>query len=92
MHQVATAAASANLTTIAGVAVTGGTNADISVARRGPVNVNCETGITGAGQLLGTSASHAGWVAVPVVAVVGGVIGRATTAESSNICTIDVTL
>jgi hypothetical protein len=80
---VAAAAATANLTTIAGVAVTGGTGTAIVVARRGRVYTNAVAGIT-VGQLLGTSGTTAGSV-VNATPGSGALVGRACEATGATV-------
>lgn len=80
---VATAGASAGLTTIAGVALTTGTNAAVLIAKRGRVYTNADAGIV-AGTVLKTSGSVAGNV-VDGAAIAGGIVGRACEATSGTV-------
>jgi hypothetical protein len=84
---VATAAATANLTTIAGVAVVGGTAGTvIRVARMGRVRVNCETTVNAAGLLVGTSGATAGR-ALQGTPGSGALVGRSVCAAGATINT-----
>ncbi len=81
---IAAGAASAGLTTIAGVAVTSSTGvATIWVARRGRVYANADAGIA-AGTVLKTSGAVAGNV-VDGAAIAGGIVGRACEATSGTL-------
>lgn len=79
---VAQAGASANLTTIAGVATTTVTAATVTVCRRGRVLVDADAGIT-AGELVGTSGATAGNVDDGAPGS-GAVVGRATEATGGT--------
>lgn len=81
-NTVTKSAASAHLTTIAGVAVGAATGGKVRVATRGQVYVSCETGISGAGTQVGTSGSTAGKVDSLGVTTVGSLLGR--TLETSG--------
>lgn len=80
---VATAGASAGLTTIAGVALTTGTNVPVLVAKRGRVYTNADAGIT-VGELLRTSGAVAGNV-LNGGSAVGSIVGRACEATGATI-------
>jgi hypothetical protein len=83
--KVAQATAVANLTTIAGVAMTAaaGDGVEIRAARRGRCYVQADAGIT-AGQLVGTSGTNAGKVAASTPGA-GAIIGRACEATGGTI-------
>lgn len=82
--QVAAAGASAGLTTIAGVALTAGSNGvAMWVAKRGRCYVNSDAGVV-AGTVLKTSGSVAGNV-VDGAAIAGGIVGRACEAVSATV-------
>ena len=81
--KVSAAGASAGLTTIAGVALTTGTDTDILVARKGRVYTNADAGIV-AGTVLKTSGAVAGNV-VDGAAIAGGIVGRACEATSGTV-------
>ncbi len=90
---VATAGASAGLTTIAGVALTTGTNAAVLIAKRGRVYTNADAGIT-VGQLLRTSGAVAGNVLNGGTAV-GSIVGRACESTGATVAgkiLVDLTL
>lgn len=74
-RQVAAAAASTNLTTIAGVSVTACSSNVTTVARMGRVMVGADAGIS-AGNLVGTSGTNAGNVAASSPGA-GAIVGRA---------------
>lgn len=93
-NQVSAAAATVNLTTIAGVAVTGGTNAIIKIARRGRCLVNADASIT-AGQMVSTSSATAGNCQSGTTPVFGALLGRATEATGGTVAgqvTVDLIL
>lgn len=82
--KVATAAATNNLTTIAGVALTGATNGAIIVATAKLCYVNADAGIT-AGQLVGTSNATAGNVQSGTAPGAGAIVGRAVEASGATV-------
>ncbi len=88
---VATAAATNNLTTIAGVAVTTATNAAVRIARRGRCAVNADASIT-VGQLVGSSSGTAGNAQSGTTPGSGAVLGRACSATASSKITVDICL
>jgi len=94
---VATAAASANLTTIAGVAITTATNANVQVVTFGRCKAKCAASFAPtAGQLLGTSGTTAGQVTNGTPGA-GAIIGRALTGDNTassgaGFCWIQVAL
>jgi hypothetical protein len=82
--KVAAAGASAGLTTIAGVALTAGSNGvAMWVAKRGRCYVNSDAGVA-AGTVLKTSGAVAGNV-VDGAAIAGGIVGRACEAVSATV-------
>ena len=90
---VAAAGASAGLTTIAGVALTSGTNVSVLVAKRGRVYTNADAGST-VGQLLQTSGAVAGNVVNGGTAV-GSIVGRACESTGGTVAgkiLVDLTL
>lgn len=92
-NAVNNATASANLTTIAGVALQAGTTGAIVVARRGRTLVNCDAGVA-AGNLVGTSGTTAGNVAASTPGA-GAIVGRATEATGGTVagqCIVDLGL
>lgn len=84
LKKVAAAAASANLTTIAGIALTSATVGNpVLIARRGRCYANADAGIT-AGMLLGTSGAVAGNV-LNSTPTLGALLGRACEATAGTV-------
>ena len=88
---IQTSGATANLTTIAGVALEGGTGGQkIKVCRRGRCNVNLSGGAVTKGMLVGTVADAGS--AGDSTPGAGAILGRSTQAASSGSFIVDVTL
>ena len=88
-NKVAQSAASANLTTIAGVALSansggGGGGGTIQVVTFGRTLTNCEAGVNTVGMLVGTSGSTAGWVDASSPGA-GAIVGRDTVVAGGTI-------
>lgn len=84
--QVASAGATLNLTTIAGIALdaAGGAGTAVRIAKRGRCLANAVAGLT-AGQLLGTSLASPANVQSAVVPGAGAIVGRATEATGGTV-------
>lgn len=92
-NKVTDAGASANLTTIAGVALQDDTTGFIVVARRGRTLTNCVAGVVSR-NLVGTSGGTAGSVGATTPGV-GSLVGRATEDRGNTVagkCIVDLTL